>query len=111
MPRVICWAAVFAFLLSLVPVESLHVGEADEGGEAAVESSHAGDCPDGLPEGIPCSSSCACLCCPGHARTLPAGEVMLSSSALAPAEELYERLGAIHLKEIVFSFFRPPRAA
>jgi hypothetical protein len=111
MPRAICWAAVFAFLFSLVPMESLHTEEAGEGGEAEVGSPHTGDCPDGLPEGIPCSNSCACLCCPGHVRSLPAGEVMLSRSALAPVGELHERLGAIHLKEIVFSFFRPPRAA
>ena len=110
-PRFTCWAALLAFFFTLVPLEAFHPEQTGEAGEAALAAEHPGDCPDGLPDGVPCSTNCACLCCPGHVRSLPAGELAPARSPLGLTGALFERSVEIRLKEIVFSFFRPPRAA
>jgi hypothetical protein len=101
------WLFVAIFIQALIPGGF----EAHEDHQHADDvATHSTPCPDETPEGDPCSEGCDCLCCPGHARLLPAAtrtDLSANStmrSVSAPSPDLYPF-------ELISRIFRPPRAA
>lgn len=108
--RSVSWIVVAAFLFSLVPLEALISSSVGARGEAAVVDAHHGPCPDETPDGAPCPDGCACLCCPGHLRTLPPEGQAVSRAPLHRAGALPGRSDDVHPLDVHFDIFRPPRS-
>ncbi len=108
--RAIAWIAAAAFMLSMVPFESLAPATVGDHDDAVEEAAHHGPCPDETPDGAPCSEGCACLCCPGHARTLLPDGLASIDRPYSGQGGLLNYSDGLNPQDLIFRIFHPPRA-